>query len=341
MSTLPHIIHARFQRALTVVHSLPQDEVGLQPIPTDRLKFYGLYKQATLGECNTQKPSSRKVVDYAKWKAWYRVRHLSCMEAQNLYVNALVELLVEFIHRYPSNQYNGFAKEALQSLESDLSAGSEEVEHYAWEPTLDSANPLTYIEPHDLTNYTHLVTSPTATHFTPTNGSLISASPSLFASSTTTTTQQDPRTPPPQQQQYYHHQKQATIPSPPMEVVRTSFSSSSSSLSSPSSPHISHEQTLETLQTQVAALTEQMDRVRLEVSYPANKRGFLGRLLLVLVKHVLANTLMATLLFVVLLYRRSPVALALADYLTLRSRTLLRSLIRSTVKKVMFWKLTV
>jgi hypothetical protein len=164
----------------------------------------------------------------------------------------------------------------------------------------------------------------------------------LFASSTTTTTQQGLSTPPPQQQQqqYYHHQKQATIPSPPMEVVGTSFFPSSS-LSSPSSPHIIHEQTLETLQTQVAALTEQMDRVRLEVSHPANKRGFLGRLLLVLVKHVLANTLMATLLFVVLLYRRSPVALALADYLTLRSRTLLRSLIRSTVKKVMFWKLTV
>lgn len=214
-------------------------------------------------------------------------------------------------------------------------------EDYAWEPTFDSSNPLTYIDSQDLMNNTHLVTSPTATDFTPINGSLISASPSLFASSTTTATQQDPRTPPPAQYYHHHHQKQATVPSPPMEVVGTSFSSSSVSSPSSSSPHISHEQTLENLQTQVAALTEQMDRVRLEVSYSANKRGFLGRLLLVLVKHVLANTLMATLLFIVLLYRRSPVALALADYLTLRSRTLLRSLIRSTVKKVMFWKLTV
>lgn len=58
---------SRFSRALTVVDAIPQNEVGFQPAPTDRLKFYGLYKQATLGECNIPKPSSRKIIDYAKW----------------------------------------------------------------------------------------------------------------------------------------------------------------------------------------------------------------------------------------------------------------------------------
>ncbi|KAI8332049.1 acyl CoA binding protein-domain-containing protein [Chlamydoabsidia padenii] len=139
MPILPHIIQSRFNRALAVVHSLPQDETGLRPIPTDRLKFYGLYKQATVGECNTPKPSSRKVVDYAKWKAWYRVRQLDRLEAQNLYVNALVELLVEFIHRYPSNPYVDFAKEALQSLETDIPAGSEEGKQ---EKTTKRSNPF-------------------------------------------------------------------------------------------------------------------------------------------------------------------------------------------------------
>ncbi|ORZ23965.1 acyl CoA binding protein-domain-containing protein [Absidia repens] len=124
-ASLPYLIHLRFNQALIIVRSIPEQEVGLQPIPSDRLKFYGFYKQATFGECNTPKPSSRNVVEYAKWKAWYRVRHHSCMEAKNLYVNALVELLVEFINRYPNNQHHEFAKQALQSLEFNAATASE------------------------------------------------------------------------------------------------------------------------------------------------------------------------------------------------------------------------
>ncbi|KAI8068626.1 acyl-CoA-binding protein [Gongronella butleri] len=98
MTSIAHHIHARFCRAMTVVHDMPTEEPGLQPIPSDKLKFYGLYKQATVGPCNTPKPSSRHLVDYAKWKAWYRLGQMDPVDAKNLYVNALVELFLEVPH---------------------------------------------------------------------------------------------------------------------------------------------------------------------------------------------------------------------------------------------------
>ncbi|ORZ18481.1 acyl CoA binding protein-domain-containing protein [Absidia repens] len=389
-SSFLHTIHLRFNRALVVVRSIPEHEVGLQPIPMDRLKFYGLYKQATLGECNTPKPSSRKVVEYAKWKAWYRVRHLSSMEAQNLYVNALVELLVEFINRYPNNQYIEFAKEALHSLESDLPAESyvEETGHEAyadaWEPTAltgDGHDPLTHIEPHHLTNYTHLVTSPTISSFF-TNDSMASNSPSLHASTTpsSVTHTNDPQTPllsPQQHKQHPRHydwQKWSTtnptimdVASPLSETARlknnndnnkptttgTTLMSSPSLSSSESCSQLlpqndAHnnkfpERTLENLQTEVTALTEQMDRLRQELKdKEMMKQHFgIGWLLRTLIKHLLANSLIAGILFCILWRRRSPLAVALVDHLTPQIKMLLRSMIRSTVKKVMFWKLTV
>ncbi|CAO3598757.1 unnamed protein product [Absidia cylindrospora] len=305
------------------------------------------------------------------------------MEAQNLYVNALVELLVDFINRYPNSQHIEFAKEALHSLESDLPAETyvEETGHEAWEPTSlidDGHDPLTHIEPHHLTNYTHLVTSPTTSSFF-TNLSMASNSPSLHASTTpsSVTHTNDPQTPllSPQQQhqqqpRYYDWQKWPTtnarmmdVASPLSEMTRFKNSNdnnkpttliSSPSLSSSEScsqllPPIAadsnklSERTLENLQTEVTALTEQMDRLRQELKDEEmmKQRLGLGWLLRTLIKHLLANSLIAGIIFCILWRRRSPLAVALVDHLTPQIKVLIHSMIRSTVKKVMFWKLTV
>ncbi|KAI8334828.1 acyl CoA binding protein-domain-containing protein [Chlamydoabsidia padenii] len=279
MSSSPR---SRFKKALTVVNNIPQDEVGLQPVPTDRLKFYGLYKQATVGECNIPKPSSRKLVDYAKWKAWYRVRNLKPMEAQTMYVNALVELLAEFIHRYPNNQYIAFAEEALHSLESQDSTSSDEEDYY-----VDSWDDDPTHEPHHFTDDTQLVTSPTVSYFT---------NPSLISHTTSSTTCIGD-----EKKQWKH------IP----------------------------EQHLEALQTKVAALTEQMDRFKHELLLPQQQRYVsLVWLLKTMLKHALANTLLASLWFGILWHRQSPIALALVDYCSPLVK-------RWILKKVVFWKLTV
>lgn len=63
-----YITQVRFCRALAVVRSLPTESGGaFQPSVADRLNFYGLYKQALAGDCMLLKPSSRNIVQYAKW----------------------------------------------------------------------------------------------------------------------------------------------------------------------------------------------------------------------------------------------------------------------------------
>jgi acyl-CoA-binding protein len=40
----------------------------------DKLVFYGLYKQATVGPCNTSKPSCFAWADIAKWQRWQALK---------------------------------------------------------------------------------------------------------------------------------------------------------------------------------------------------------------------------------------------------------------------------
>jgi len=53
------------------------------------LKFYGYYKQATNGNCNTGKPSIFKVVERAKWDAWNSLQNLSKEEAMQGYIDQI------------------------------------------------------------------------------------------------------------------------------------------------------------------------------------------------------------------------------------------------------------
>ncbi|KAI9484231.1 MAG: acyl CoA binding protein-domain-containing protein [Benjaminiella poitrasii] len=86
----------RFAHALSIVRSIPPNST-LQPIVGDKLQFYSLYKQASEGDINIPKPSSKQVIDYAKWKAWSRMKGMSPIEAQKLYVESLIQLLTEVL----------------------------------------------------------------------------------------------------------------------------------------------------------------------------------------------------------------------------------------------------
>lgn len=112
-----YVTQIRFCRALAVVRSLPTESGGaFQPSIADRLNFYGLYKQALNGDCMVLKPSSKMIVAYAKWyvvcivqghhrmndkhsafnrKAWDKMKGTPPIDAQIMYINALVELLKE------------------------------------------------------------------------------------------------------------------------------------------------------------------------------------------------------------------------------------------------------
>lgn len=55
----------------------------------DLLKFYGFYKQATVGKCNTSRPGMFNFQDKAKWDSWNTLGDLSKEEAQKSYINHL------------------------------------------------------------------------------------------------------------------------------------------------------------------------------------------------------------------------------------------------------------
>lgn len=55
----------------------------------DLLKFYGFYKQATVGKCNTTRPGIFNFQEKAKWDSWNSLGNMSQYEAQTLYVNRL------------------------------------------------------------------------------------------------------------------------------------------------------------------------------------------------------------------------------------------------------------
>ena len=42
-----------------------------------KLKLYALYKQASVGDCNTPKPSFTDVVNKYKWNAWNNLKRTS------------------------------------------------------------------------------------------------------------------------------------------------------------------------------------------------------------------------------------------------------------------------
>ena len=57
-----------------------------------KLSLYGLYKQATIGNININKPSFWDRVGLAKWNAWNNNKNLTNDEAKNKYVELVKRL---------------------------------------------------------------------------------------------------------------------------------------------------------------------------------------------------------------------------------------------------------
>ncbi|KAL8201128.1 hypothetical protein R6Q57_012467 [Mikania cordata] len=59
------------------------------------LVLYGLYKQATVGPVNTDRPGIFSMRERAKWDAWKAVEAKSKDEAMNDYITKVKQLLEE------------------------------------------------------------------------------------------------------------------------------------------------------------------------------------------------------------------------------------------------------
>ena len=67
-----------------------------EPTEAQQLELYGLYKQATVGVCNTKKPWAWNFTDCAKWNAWKASEKIGKEEAMEKYINIVESLCPEW-----------------------------------------------------------------------------------------------------------------------------------------------------------------------------------------------------------------------------------------------------
>lgn len=100
-----------FVHALNTVKKIPKTGAS-PPRPSDRLRLYGLYKQAMEGDVDgvMERPTAASGLNSSdlqrekdKWDAWNSQSGLSKTEAKRRYIEALIDT----IHRYATTPYVG------------------------------------------------------------------------------------------------------------------------------------------------------------------------------------------------------------------------------------------
>lgn len=87
--TLPLHVSKQFDEAKSRLATLTED-----PGSDVKLRIYALFKQATIGKCNTPKPSMVDFVGRAKWNAWSELK-ITQEEAERMYINLVNELVAK------------------------------------------------------------------------------------------------------------------------------------------------------------------------------------------------------------------------------------------------------
>ncbi|WAR12960.1 ECI2-like protein [Mya arenaria] len=95
---------AEFNKAKERLNSLKED-----PGNDVKLKIYGLFKQATVGKCNTPKPGMLDMVGKYKWSAWNELGNMSQDDAQKEYIS-LVDSLAGSEEAAPESAPGGEGK---------------------------------------------------------------------------------------------------------------------------------------------------------------------------------------------------------------------------------------
>lgn len=88
------------------------------------LEFYGLYKQATIGPCNTSKPGIFSMNARAKWNAWNDLGAMSKESAMQSYITKLNEIEPDWDQNTSSNKKQ--KKPAWVSVSTPLATESDD-----------------------------------------------------------------------------------------------------------------------------------------------------------------------------------------------------------------------
>ena len=67
-----------------------------RPTNDEFLDLYKFYKQATVGDCNTERPGMFDLKGKYKWDAWNSLKGTGKEEAEKKYVDLVTELLAKY-----------------------------------------------------------------------------------------------------------------------------------------------------------------------------------------------------------------------------------------------------
>ena len=80
-------LKSRFDQAMADSKSLPE-----KPDTMTLLKIYALYKQASRGDADGERPGFADMVGRAKWDAWNGLKGTSADEAMQAYIDLIESL---------------------------------------------------------------------------------------------------------------------------------------------------------------------------------------------------------------------------------------------------------
>ncbi|CDR45990.1 CYFA0S21e00364g1_1 [Cyberlindnera fabianii] len=72
------------------------NKLATKPSDDELLSLYGLFKQATVGDVNTDRPGIFALKDRYKWDAWKKNEGLSKEEAEKKYIDLVDELINKY-----------------------------------------------------------------------------------------------------------------------------------------------------------------------------------------------------------------------------------------------------
>ncbi|CAN9498105.1 unnamed protein product [Ophioblennius macclurei] len=67
-----------------------------KPAADELSELYGLYKQATIGDVNTERPGMLNFAGNAKWVAWNSKKGLSEEDAKDMYIQLVKKLKAKY-----------------------------------------------------------------------------------------------------------------------------------------------------------------------------------------------------------------------------------------------------
>ena len=85
-------IHSNFEQSFRDAAARIKTRKTIPP-NADILILYGLYKQATQGDCNIPQPWAVQIEARAKWDAWNKYNRMDRMNAMRNYIDKVEDLM--------------------------------------------------------------------------------------------------------------------------------------------------------------------------------------------------------------------------------------------------------